>query len=57
MAVFKPGVPIATAEPFVQVDPGVPAGRHRFRLAVIDDDGNQSQPTIVVVTIVDTGSQ
>jgi hypothetical protein len=57
MAVFKPGVPVATSEPFVQVDAGVPAGRHQFRLVVIDDEGNQSRPTIVVVTIVDRGSQ
>ncbi len=57
MAVFKPGVPIATSEPFVQVDAGVPAGRRQFRLVVIDDEGNQSRPTIVVVTIVDRGSQ
>jgi len=57
MAVLKPGVPVATSDPFVQLEGGLRVGKHKFLLVVIDDEGHQSQPTIVVVQVVDRGSR
>jgi hypothetical protein len=48
---FVPNQPIATAEPRVLVDAGLPAGRHRFRLEVENERGQRSLPTEVTVLI------
>ena len=44
--------PITTAIPVLQVDGGMSPGRYVFRLVVVDDDGNMSEPDDQVVTIV-----
>ncbi|GAB4275676.1 MAG: hypothetical protein Kow0092_31300 [Deferrisomatales bacterium] len=54
MAGFRPGTTVVTREPFVTVDAGLPPGRYRFRLVVVDDHGNRSLPSEVVVTVVDS---
>jgi len=41
MAVFTPGVPVASSEPTISVE-GLAAGTHRFRLEVQDEAGNRS---------------
>lgn len=57
MAKFTPGQEIATNTPTIEVtnDPSKPLtpGRHRFRLVVEDDSGNQSDPSEVEVIVVD----
>jgi hypothetical protein len=52
MAVFRLNQPVSTNVPVVIVDAGLPAGTYRFRLVVVDDQGNQSAPDEQVVTIV-----
>ena len=51
MATFVPGRPITTDQPFIDVDAGLSVGTHRFRLVVVDAQGNQSAPDIQTVTI------
>ena len=51
MARFAVGQPIRTAEPTIAVDAGLPVGRHRFQLEVIDSAGQRSVPAVAVVTI------
>lgn len=52
MPVFTPNRPIETREPLIKVEPdNLPPGRYRFRLVVVDDDGNASAPDEVTVTI------
>lgn len=57
MAVFKPGIPVVTREPVVEVTANrefpLKAGRHRFQLIVADDAGNVSAPDIVEVVVAD----
>ena len=53
MARFSIGRPIATREPFIEVDPGLSPGTHRFQLEVQTDDGRISPPDVVAVVIVD----
>ena len=57
MATFVPGQPVVTAEPTVQVtvSPTAPLapGRHRFQLVVVDDSGNQSEPAVAEVIVID----
>ncbi len=57
MATFVPGQPVVTAEPTVQVtvSPTAPLapGRHRFQLVVVDDSGNQSEPSVAEVIVID----
>lgn len=52
MAVFKLREPLRTTEPSVTVDAGLPAGRYRFQLVVVDESGNQSEPQETIVTVV-----
>lgn len=52
MAAFRPNVPVVTRAEFVRVDPGLPVGQHRFRLVVVDDQGNRSRPAEVVVSVL-----
>jgi hypothetical protein len=52
MARFDVDTPITTREPTVTVDAGLPPGRHRFRLEVIDREGRRSRtPAVAVVEV------
>lgn len=57
MADFVPGVEISTETSTIEVtvspDRPLPLGRQIFRLVVVDDAGNLSQPDQVVVIIAD----
>ena len=59
MARFVVGTPQITREPTITVDAGLPVGRHRFRLEVVDATGLRSAPDQAIVevqrTIVDPG--
>lgn len=52
MAMFVPGRPITTDQPFIDVDPGLSVGTHRFQLVVVDAQGNRSAPDVQAVTVV-----
>jgi hypothetical protein len=58
MAEFKINVPVVQADPSVTVDitaaNPLGVGKHTFRLTVVDDSGNESDPAFVDVVIVDT---
>jgi hypothetical protein len=58
MAKFTLGVPIETPEPAITVDISADqplgVGKHLFRLAVVDDSGNVSDPAELVVFVIDT---
>ena len=58
MAEFKPGTPVTTEEPVVEVTVSaelpLKPGRHRFQLIVEDDAGNVSLPDVVDVIVRDT---
>ena len=51
MPTFKAGQTIATQAPTIAVDPGLPPGRHRFQLEVVDAAGNRSKPATAMVEI------
>ena len=51
MARFVLNQTIETAEPTIAVDPGLPLGRHRFQLVVIDDAGHRSRPVEAIVEV------
>ncbi len=51
MARFDVRTPITTREPTIVVDAGLPIGRHRFRLEVIDAAGQRSAPDDAVVEV------
>ena len=57
MPKFTIGQPITTNEPDIEVevsrDNPLPPGRHRFRLIVVDDAGQESAPDEVEVIVVD----
>ena len=53
MARFVVGQPITTTVPIIDVDPGLPVGRHRFQLEVMDADRNVSRADVAEVEIVD----
>jgi len=57
MAIFVPGQEVQTSDSSVEVTvtptSALPPGRHRFQLVVVDDSGNQSEPSIVEVIVVD----
>jgi len=57
MTTFQIGTPVETSEPTVEVtvnpDSPLAIGRHVFRLTVVDDSGNASQPAEVVVNVLD----
>ncbi len=57
MAEFTPGVDVSTDKPTIEVTVGpnnpLPIGRQTFRLVVIDDAGNASQPDQVVIIVAD----
>jgi DNA-binding beta-propeller fold protein YncE len=43
MAIFTPGAPVETTDPFIPVE-ALPPGGHTFRLVVVDEAGNESLP-------------
>ena len=51
MARFEVRTPITTREPAIAVDAGLPVGRHRFRLEVIDGAGLRSAPDEIVFEV------
>ena len=51
MARFVAGTPQITREPTITVDAGLPVGRHRFRLEVIDTSGLRSAPDHAIVDV------
>jgi hypothetical protein len=51
MARFALNQTIETAEPTIAVDPGLPLGRHRFQLVVIDAAGRRSRPVEAIVEV------
>jgi hypothetical protein len=51
MARFVVGTPQVTREPTITVDAGLPVGRHRFRLEVVDASGLRSAPDQIVVEV------
>ena len=52
MADFRDQQKFETREPFIKVDPGLPVGRYRFQLTVVDNDGNRSKAALLNVEIV-----
>ena len=58
MAEFKPNVPVVQTEPNVTVDVTaanpLPVGKHRFRLVVVDDSGNESEPNFLEIVVRDS---
>jgi len=57
MATFVTGQPVSTQDPSVEVTvtptAPLPPGAHRFQLVVVDDSGNQSEPAVVEVVVID----
>ena len=51
MARFALNQTIETGAPTIAVDPGLPLGRHRFQLVVIDDAGRRSRPVEAIVEV------
>ena len=51
MVSFVAGKPVSTDTPGVVVDAGLPAGRHRFQLVVLNQGGARSQSAELVVQI------
>jgi hypothetical protein len=51
MARFAVGTPQITREPTITVDAGLPVGRHRFRLEVVDASGLRSAPDDAIVDV------
>ena len=51
MARFVVGTPQITREPTITVDAGLPVGRHRFRLEVVDASGLRSAPDEAIVEV------
>jgi hypothetical protein len=58
MAEFKPNVPVVQTDPLVSVDvkpdAPLPPGKYRFRLVVVDDANNESDPAVLEVIVQDT---
>lgn len=52
MTKLVPNEPVRTRAARITIDGDLPIGRHTFRLVVIDNDGNRSEPDEVVVSIV-----
>jgi len=50
MARFEPNKPQETRESVILVE-GLPLGNHVFRLVVVDDSGNTSEPDQITVTV------
>jgi hypothetical protein len=59
MPEFKPNVTVVQPEPLVSVDikraDPLPAGKYRFRLVVVDNETNESDPAFIDIIIRDKG--
>jgi hypothetical protein len=57
MPEFKLNTPVVQKDPVVRVDVSatapLPVGANRFRLIVVDDSGNESDPTFLDVVVRD----
>ena len=57
MPAFKPNQPVVQREPVVRVDvtrdAPLPLGANRFRLVVVDEAGNESEPVFLDVVVRD----
>ena len=53
MVDFRDKQKFETSRPVLPVDPGLPAGRYRFRLTVADAQGNKSKPALLNLEIVE----
>jgi hypothetical protein len=51
MTTLVAGRPFSSRVPTLVVDNKLAVGRHTFQLVVVDDDGNQSAPHQLVVTV------
>ena len=51
MVAFVAGKPLTTDTPVVVVDAGLPVGRHRFQLVVVNAAGTASKPSEIVVQV------
>ncbi|MBE9063956.1 hypothetical protein [cf. Phormidesmis sp. LEGE 11477] len=51
MVKLVPGKPIQTKTAQIVVDPGIPPGRYRLTLVVIDDSGSESRPAVRTIEI------
>lgn len=55
MTVFKTNSPVTQADPVVKVEATraapLPVGANRFRLVVIDDEGNESDPAFLDIIV------
>lgn len=52
---LEPNRPVETTTPKLVVE-DLPAGTHRIRLVVVADSGQRSQPTEVVIRVVNAGT-
>jgi hypothetical protein len=57
MTVLTPNQPVTVIGPILSVEAAPPAaplppGAHQIRLVVVDDQGNQSAPAVVNVTVL-----
>lgn len=41
-----------TTEPMLPVDPGLNVGSYKFRLTVVDENGNVSKPAVITIRVV-----
>ncbi len=55
MAQFSVNQPVTTEAPTVLVDAGLPIGRQRFQLFVVDSAGNRSRADEVIVVVARAG--
>lgn len=60
MAVFRPGTDtevVADGDPqldiAIEANAQLPVGKHVFRLVVVDDAGNESEPAVVTIIVAD----
>ena len=51
MPTVRPNRTIRQTSPILKVSNKLAAGKHRFRLVVVDEAGNASKPTELVVTV------
>ena len=51
MPILKPNQPVITDEPVFKVENRLKSGRYRFRLRIIDNDGNVSQADERIVEV------
>ena len=53
MTTLTPGRVFRSREPTLVVENDLAPGRHRFQLVVVDDGGLESEPTELVVAVLD----